>query len=204
MFIAIYDSILVVVSTVILVTILVRSNRRLAATIPPPPEPAPHPTAPPALQLSPTTQEHLQQQAAATFEAAIAKATGQFGKDLDATSSRLNALIVKLTTDIVERELKDYKEGIEAARTSALESLGALQAETIERQKSLQRDIETEVAARRKQLLERVDQRLGEAAVAYIVESLGQGADLGAQRGWLLDSLERHKADLKKDLADEA
>jgi hypothetical protein len=146
----------------------------------------------------------LQQRAAATFTAAIEKATGQFGKDLDATSSRLNGLIVKLTTDIVERELKEYKEGIEAARAAAIKSLGAMQAETLELQKTLQRDTQAELAQRRQQLLERVDQRLGEAAVAYIVESLGQGADLGAQRSWIIDSLERHKADLKKDLADEA
>jgi len=171
---------------------------------PPPPPPDPHPESVPQPQLSPEVRGRLEQQAAATFEAAIAKATGQFGKDLDATSSRLNALIVKLTTEIVERELKDYKEGIEAARQAAIDSLGKVQAETMERQKSLQRDIEAELSERRKQLMERVDQRLGEAAVAYIVESLGQGADLGAQRNWLLDSLERHKADLKKDLADEA
>jgi hypothetical protein len=195
-----FDYFFLALNTVILLALLVRTRHHSVAPPPPPVSPVP----PPIPRLSPEMLEHLQQQATATFEAAITKATGQFGKDLDATSSRLNALIVKLTTDIVERELQDYKQGIEAARQSAIESLGRVQAETLERQKSLQRDLEAELSQRRGQLLERVDSRLGEAAVAYIVESLGQAADLGAQRAWLLDSLERHKADLKKDLADEA
>lgn len=196
-----YELIGIGLLTLNVVLLLVVATRKPPA--PPPLPPEPHP-APSPLQLSSEVRERLEQQAAATFEAAVAKATGQFGKDLEATSSRLNGLIVKLTTEIVERELKDYKEGIEAARQEAIASLGKVQAETMERQKSLQRDIEAELSQRRQHLMERVDQRLGEAAVAYIVESLGQGADLGAQRTWLLDSLERHKADLKKDLADEA
>lgn len=197
-----YELIGIVILALNLVLLTVLATRK-PPTPPPPPAP-PHPAPPPQPELSPEVRERLEQQAAATFGAAIAKATGQFGKDLDETSTRLNGLIVKLTTEIVERELKDYKAGIEAARQSAIESLGKVQTETLERQKSLQHDIETELSQRRQQLLERVDRRLGEAAVAYIVESLGQGADLGAQRTWLLDSLERHKADLKKDLADEA
>jgi len=168
----------------------------------PPVKPMPEASSAPTLPLE--VRERLEQRATAAFETAVEKATAQFGQDLEATSSHLNALIVKLTTDIVERELKEYKKGIEAARQSAIENLGQVQRETLERQKALQNDLEAQVSQRRQQLLERVDQRLGEAAVAYIVESLGQGADLGAQRSWLLESLERHKADLKKDLANAA
>ena len=168
----------------------------------PPVKPMSEASSAPTLPLE--VRERLEQRATAAFETAVEKATAQFGQDLEATSSHLNALIVKLTTDIVERELKEYKKGIEAARQSAIENLGQVQRETLERQKALQNDLEAQVSQRRQQLLERVDQRLGEAAVAYIVESLGQGADLGAQRSWLLESLERHKADLKKDLANAA
>jgi len=168
----------------------------------PPVKPMSEASSAPTLPLE--VRERLEQRATAAFETAVEKATAQFGQDLEATSSHLNALIVKLTTDIVERELKEYKEGIEVARQSAIENLGQVQRETLERQKALQNDLEAQVSQRRQQLLERVDQRLGEAAVAYIVESLGQGADLGAQRSWLLESLERHKADLKKDLANAA
>ena len=68
------------------------------------------------------------------------------------------------------------------------------------KRKDLEADLDAELVKRREALSARIDKKLGAAVAAYIVESLGKGTDLGAQRKFMLESLERHKADLKKEI----
>ncbi|HUC86934.1 MAG TPA: hypothetical protein VMR75_01210 [Candidatus Saccharimonadales bacterium] len=145
----------------------------------------------------------MEQMAKAVFEKAVNDAAGEFKQDVHGSSQRLSDLIVRLTTNVVEEELKVYRTELASARDAALESLKQMQTAIEDKQKELEQGVGTEMAHRKDYLLERLDTRLGAAVAAYIVESLGQGVDLGAQRAYLLESLERHKADLKKDLTDE-
>jgi hypothetical protein len=91
---------------------------------------------------------------------------------------------------------------LSAARESALTSLKEMQGAVEQKQKDLEADVDTELGKRRQVLMERLDKQLGAAVAAYIVESLGVNADLGAQRAFLLENLERHKKDLKQEIAD--
>jgi len=137
------------------------------------------------------------------FEKAINEAAGEFKQNVHGSSQRLSDLIVQLTTNVVEEELKVYRTELASARDAALQSLKEMQTAIESKQKELEEGVGTEMAQRKAYLLGRLDTRLGAAVAAYIVESLGQSADLGAQQGYLLESLERHKAELKKDLTDE-
>ncbi len=161
---------------------------------------------PPAVklpELSPEELQRLEQAASTAFEQAVNSATDRFGKSLDETSGRLNQLITRLTTGIVEKELDQYKANVDEARKAALASLSNMQTAVEAQQQTLQAEIDKALIDRRTYLLERLDRRLGEAVSTYLVESLGQAADLGAQRAFLLESLERHKADLKSEFGDE-
>jgi flagellar biosynthesis/type III secretory pathway protein FliH len=186
------------VQTLLLLAVLLSLRRRHRAT----PKAAAE-TVQPAPHLTKEELEKLQQSTKVVFEQAVDAASKGFHADLAATSEQLNKLIVRLTTDVVERELEEYRQGLAAARADALKSLQQMQTSVEERQKSLEADVDGELAKRRAFLMEKLDQRLGAAVAAYIVESLGQGADLGAQRSFLLENLERHKDDLKKELAGE-
>ncbi|HEX7259961.1 MAG TPA: hypothetical protein VF272_03450 [Candidatus Saccharimonadia bacterium] len=169
-----------------------------------PAEPA-EPDAPPINlpELSTAERERLEKLASQAFEAAVASATDRFGKNLDETSGRLNDLVTRLTTGIVEKELEVYRANVDEARKAALASLANMQNIVETQQQTLQKDIDRALAERRDYLIERLDKKLGEAVAAYLVDSLGQAADLGAQRAFLLESLERHKADLKNEFSDE-
>ncbi|HUC20298.1 MAG TPA: hypothetical protein VMR98_02265 [Candidatus Polarisedimenticolaceae bacterium] len=163
-----------------------------------PPEPLPYHLP----ELTQAEKERLEQAASKAFEAAVNGATDRFGKSLDETSGRLNDLITRLTTGIVEKELEQYRQNVDEARKAALASLANMQTTVESQQQKLQADIDQALAERRAYLLERLDKNLGQAVSAYLVESLGQAADLGAQRAFLLESLERHKADLKSEFGD--
>lgn len=153
-------------------------------------------------QLPDDQMAKLRKDTQSAFEFAVSDAAQKFHGDLNATSQNLNQLIVRLTTDVVERELEEYRKSLAAARASALESLSGMQKAVEAKQQSLEADVDSVLAARREHLLQKLDERLGQAVASYIVESLGQGADLGAQKTFLLASLERNKDMLKKDLID--
>lgn len=163
-------------------------------------QPKPAATPPPPPAISAQAQSQLEVAARAAFETAVKAGTDQFGRDLADTSAKLNQLIMRLTADVVERELEAYRKGLSDARARALASMQKMQAAIEQRQASLETDVDSEMTKRRQYLAERLDKKLGEAVSAYIVESLGQGADLGAQRSFLFDSLERHKEAIKQDL----
>lgn len=184
------------VQTLILTIILVRSRGGRGQAKPPieaAKDPAPRMTPEELEQLRHSTQE--------VFEKAVNDSAQGFHTDLAVTSQKLNELITRLTTQVVERELDEYRRGLTAAREQALGSLQDMQAAVQQRQKDLEADVDSELAKHQAFLIERLDQRLGAAVAAYIVESLGQGADLGAQRAFLLENLERHKEELKKEVS---
>jgi hypothetical protein len=158
---------------------------------------------PPPAKLSEETIARLEQQTQAAFESSVQRASQHFNQDLDVTSQKLSELIVRLTTSVVEEELSQYRKGLVAARASALQSLASMQKTVEEQQTVLQADMQAAIKNRQAELLQRLDKKIGVVVTNYIVEALGQGVDLGAQREYLLASLERNKDALKKDISGE-
>ena len=81
------------------------------------------------------------------------------------------------------------------------------QAELIDRQRQLtakQAELETrleaEFAQRREAYAAQLETKLGDAVTAFLTDTLGQQADLGAQMPYLLSQLESHKADLIREV----
>lgn len=136
------------------------------------------------------------------YRQAVEQASQSFHSDLTTTSTQLNKLIVNLTTDVVERELEDYRVSLANAREQAIAALRKMESAVEEKQSQLEGDMDAEMVKRRQFLMEQLDQKLGAAVAAYIVESLGIDADLGAQRSYLLANLERHRDELKREIAD--
>jgi hypothetical protein len=146
--------------------------------------------------------DKLNTQAQTAFAKAVEEGAQTFHADLEGTSEQLNKLIIRITTDVVERELGEYRDSLAKAREAALGSLAQMQSAVEQKQKDLEADVDAELAKRRQYLMERLDRRLGAAVAAYVVESLGMNADLGAQRAFLLENLEHHKKELKQEVLD--
>ncbi len=155
------------------------------------------------IKLSEEKIAALEAQTQAAFEQAVTNASAKFNQDIAGTSQRLNDLIVRLTTGVVEDELGEYRKGLETARTAALGSLQKMQTTVDQQQEALQGDMVAAVQKRQQDLTAKMEAKFGTVVSNYIVESLGQAVDLGAQREYLMASLERNKDALKKDVAGE-
>jgi hypothetical protein len=162
---------------------------------------SPSPVTKPLVEVAtPKDFKKLDKDSHEIFTEAVEKASKQFNQDLEDTNSRLNELILKLSTDVVDQEIEQYRTGLAQARASALATLAQMQVAVEEKQESIEKDLEAEVAKRRDFLMKRLDKKLGSAVAAYIVECLGQGADLGAQREYVLKTLEQNKEAFKQEL----
>lgn len=177
--------------------------RRKAVPRPVESTPVPPPAPETVVQLSEEKIAELEAKTQAAFEQAVGRATDRFNKDIEGTSERLNSLVVRLTTGVIEDELTEYRKGLDAARTSALASLQQMQETVDQQQQALRGDMVEAVKKRQQDLTDRMEGRMGTVVANYIVESLGQAVDLGAQRDYMLASLERNKDALKKDIAGE-
>jgi len=160
-------------------------------------------TKPRPVQVSEPTVAQLEAKLKSSYEAKIGEATQSFGTDLQATSQKLSEQVSRLTTTVIEEELEAYHQTLEEVRHVATQAMDQIH-QAIEHQRvELRQGMESELAAEKKQLAAKFDAKMGDIVSSYISESLGSGVDLGAQMQFILQSLEAHKDDIRKDLTGE-
>jgi hypothetical protein len=159
---------------------------------------------PKPVKINEPTAAELEAKLKAAYEGKIGEATQTFGKDLEDTSKRLSEQVSRLTTTVIEEELEAYQKTLEEVRKVATQAMEQIH-EAVEHQRvELRQGMEAELASEKKLLADKFDAKMGDVIASYISESLGSGVDLGAQMQFILQSLEAHKADIRKDLLGEA
>lgn len=104
---------------------------------------------------------------------------------------------------IINGELEQYRQTIAEARQSATNVAQEAEKQLLESKKSIQEDAEAAVREEKQKLLERIDTKLSDVVVNYLVEAMGEHVDLGSQKDYIISQLEAHKEDIKQDVNDE-
>ncbi|MDB5178202.1 MAG: hypothetical protein JWN01_145 [Patescibacteria group bacterium] len=155
---------------------------------------------PTSVHVSEPTVAQLETSLKAAYEAKIEEATGTFGTDLQTTSERLSEQVSRLTTTVIEEELEAYQQTLEEVRHVATQAMEQIHQAVEHQRVELRQGMEAELVEEKKQLAAKFDAKLGDVVSSYISESLGSGVDLGAQMQFILQSLEKHKDEIRKDL----
>ena len=156
---------------------------------------------PAKVTLTPEAAAKLQQELEAAYRQQIQNTTNQFAQDLSGTSAKLSEQVERLTTEVITTELEQYQAAMDQVRGIASKAAEQIQAAMAQQQAGLQKAVEEAVTAERDRRLAMIDDRLSQIISSYLVESLGSGVDLGAQADYIIQSLEQHKEEIKKDLA---
>lgn len=165
--------------------------------------------------LSKETQERILHEAEEHFQLTIKHAVGELQYDLKDTSDGITGRLRTLSDDLAGTEMKRYKDTLEELRQQTEVSLSEATSDVTKYQTQLLEAMKThldgldsqlaqEMANRKKQLIDQVDKKLAGAITAFLTETLGHNVDLGAQVPYLTKTLEEHKAELIKELNDEA
>lgn len=153
--------------------------------------------------LPPSVREHLLEAAQTNFQHVLNRSADELQKDLDETAGKINKLLDKLGAEIVSNEMEHYRTQLEALRKQTETDINGLRAEVAGHQAELKAKLVEEMQAEKQRLVEQLDTKLADAVSSFLLETLQHNVDLGAQSAYLLSTLEEHKADFTKDIADE-
>jgi hypothetical protein len=159
---------------------------------------------PPDEVLSPAVKERVAQTAQAHFQNVLDQSVEQLHKDLEVTTQHINNLVMRVASEIVSGELERYRGEFSQLHQKAAADMGAIKDELAKHRAELEAKLAKEVEVERQRLIEQIDTKLGDAVASFLLETLQHNVDLGNQGAYLVSLLEEHKADFKKEVADES
>jgi len=167
-----------------------------------------------SIEISPEVKEEMALVAKDKFQKTIDHSARHLEQGLDQTSIKLSAKLDKLGSDIVENEMKRYRASVEALQAQTENNLSNASSEIAKHQAELkskiddhQKEIETKITAEleeeKQMLISQIDTKIADAVTSFLVETLQHNVDIGAQTDYIMQMLEEHKSELKKEVSDE-
>lgn len=171
-----------------------------------------------ATPIPPAVRERMVKQAEQNFQGIVNRSALQLQHDLGTTGTQLNKLLEKFGSEVLDDEMRMFRANVADIRantqgalsgaqdqiteqqTAILKSLAARQAELdarlSQRQTELEAELEQSFASQKDALTKQMNDKLNDAVLAFLLETLGHDVDLGAQADYLVATLEANKAEL--------
>ncbi|MES2875979.1 MAG: hypothetical protein V4678_00755 [Patescibacteria group bacterium] len=163
-------------------------------------------------------RERIAKQAETNFQGIVNRSALQLQHDLGITGTQLNKLLEKFGSEVLDDEMRMFRDNVADIRASTQGTLGTAQEQIAEQQKNIldslakrqteldarlsqrQAELEAELdqsfAAQKEALVKQLNETMNDAVLAFLLETLGHEVDLGAQAGYLVATLEANKAEL--------
>jgi hypothetical protein len=167
---------------------------------------------PEAPQIAPTVDAELPQEvkdrlmraSQEKYQAVLKHSADQLQQELGVSGEQINNMVVKLASEIVGGELERYRIELSKLHKQAEADLSGVRKEVTGHEAELKAKMAAELQAEKLRLIKQIDTKLGDAVGSFLTETLQHEVDLGSQTSYLLAMLEEHKADFKKEVADDA
>jgi replication-associated recombination protein RarA len=144
------------------------------------------------------TIDHLQKEAEGDLKEVLSKVARAFDEQLSGTTQRLSQHVEEVADKVMQDELTKYQNTLNELRQASVERLSQVQGEIEKRREQMEADLVAEIASEKQRQLEGFDDKIADVVSAFLVEVLGNQADLGAQSHYLMSVLEENKDELKK------
>jgi hypothetical protein len=141
-----------------------------------------------------------QEQAKGVLRKAIENSAGQVQDAVSKSVGEISTNINDIAQTGFSQEFQKYQISLSELQNQTIEQIGSLQKEVDLRKKELLGQLEATVAQKQAEHMESFNQRINDVVAAYLAESLGNQVDLGAQGPYIMQSLEQHKEDIKRDV----
>lgn len=137
----------------------------------------------------------------ANYTLSLKRSAAELQRDLDHTTDGISRLLEKMGTEVVGNELERYRKELAELRKQASDNLHGINASVAEHEVKLRQQLKEDIGKEKQRILSQIDTRLGDAAIAFLSEAMQNNIDLGAQRPYLLQTLEEHKAEIQREVA---
>ncbi len=175
---------------------------------------AEHKPAQPVMKIPPAVREQMLLQAQTKYQKILDDAAGQLQLDLGKTTVALNKDLSTLGADIINDEMKRYRESLNQLQGHTEAAIANTRAELVKHNEDLKSTMaeqqhvamarmNEEVTAEKARLLAQIDTKLADAAASFLLETMGHDVDLGAQTPYLTSMIEKHKDEFKNEVGHE-
>jgi hypothetical protein len=145
-------------------------------------------------------REELRNRGRLHFEKIIGENAMFLQQDLRLTTSQLNEYMKGEITRKLKEEFDKYEQSIMDAKTMAIESLQKTNAAIDEQRQTLGKEVQEELLAEKKQLIEHFEANMAEIVNHYVLAAIGNQIDLNDQLEYILADLEANKRAIIEDI----
>ena len=149
-------------------------------------------------------REELRNRGRLHFEKIIGENAMFLQQDLRLTTSQLNEYMQQEITKTLKEEFAKYEESITDAKQLAVDALAKTQVAIEEQRQLLGKQLEEQIVAERKRILDRFEQNMAEIINHYVLTAIGNQIDLTDQLEYILGDLEANKQAIIEDITNGA
>jgi len=128
------------------------------------------------------------------------EAGARFKESLDNAVDGLSVRVSDLANNSLLGEFEKYQVSLQALRDQSIQEFSKLQKELDDRRTQLTEHLDKIIQAEGEKRLGSLDERMNDVISSYLIESLGNQVDLGAQSAYIFDMLHEHKDEIKRDI----
>jgi len=150
----------------------------------------------PELNLDLSHVEHTAEQ---QLQEAVEASKDRLQQSINTSIDKVAARIAQVAETTVNQEFEKYKVTLETLQAQSVQEFSKLQLELHAKQEEMMKNLEVQVAAEMETRMDAFNTHLNDVVASYLAESLGNNVDLGAQSMYIMQSLEQHKEDIKRD-----
>lgn len=145
-------------------------------------------------------REELRNRGRLHFEKIIGENAMFLQQDLRLTTSQLNEYMKDEITRKLKEEFAKYEQSIMDAKELAIESIQKTNDAIDEQRKVLGQEVQQELLAEKKQLIEHFETNMAEIVNHYVLAAIGNQIDLNDQLEYILADLEANKSAIIEDV----
>lgn len=145
-------------------------------------------------------REELRNRGRLHFEKIIGENAMFLQQDLRLTTSQLNEYMKSEITRKLREEFDKYEQSIMDAKQLATESIQKTNAAIDEQRQALGKQLEEQIAAEKKNLLQRFETNMADIINHYVLAAIGDQIDLNDQLEYILAELEANKQAIIEDI----
>lgn len=144
-------------------------------------------------------RQHLTEQK--MLQLAVDEHVADIGKDLKATSIKLNNYIEKELTKALHDNISTYRKNADTVKSAAINIIDQASKDFDHQQRAIDERVEAEVARRKEALAQNIEANFADIIEAYVRDLLSGQPNIDDQTAYIIQELENHKDEIIKDLS---
>lgn len=142
----------------------------------------------------------VEKQAKAELQQAAREAATHLHNTIKHTVEQVGMHVDEAVQNTINQEFEKYQISLQALREQSIDEFSKLQKDLDDRRNRLLEALDKQANAELERRVDRFNASLNDVVSNYIVESLGNQVDLGAQLPYIIQNLQKHKDDIKRDV----